>query len=124
MRRIATDVSRGLLSFCIPVTRMYPAKTAGPIEMSFGMWARVGQSKHVLDGGGVSGYPRSSSNFGSGHAGACPRSVYSTRQYGLLSAMLDLFYAYIGTALEVFLSVFVGVQNVAGIGGVVSIIMF
>ena len=24
---------------------------AGPIEMSFGMWAWVGQSHHVLDGG-------------------------------------------------------------------------
>ena len=26
------------------------AKTAEPIEMLFGLWARVSQSKHVLDG--------------------------------------------------------------------------
>jgi len=27
-----------------------PTKTAEPIEMSFGMWIRVGARKHVLDG--------------------------------------------------------------------------
>ena len=30
---------------------MNPAKTAEPIEMLFGMWARVGPHNHVLDGG-------------------------------------------------------------------------
>ena len=30
---------------------LYPAKTVGPIEMSFGVWAWVGPSNHVLDGG-------------------------------------------------------------------------
>ena len=30
---------------------MYPARTAGPIEMPFGMWVGVGPSNHVLDGG-------------------------------------------------------------------------
>ena len=33
------------------VTRMCPAKTAGPTEMPFGMWGGVGDSQHVLDGG-------------------------------------------------------------------------
>ena len=28
-----------------------PCKTAGPIEMPFGMWDGVGPSNHVLDGG-------------------------------------------------------------------------
>ena len=49
---IATDVWRGLyvcLSVC--VTDRYTAKTAGPIEMSFGRWDVVGPSNHVLDGG-------------------------------------------------------------------------
>ena len=32
-------------------TIRYPAKTAGLIEMSFGMWGGVGDSHHVLDGG-------------------------------------------------------------------------
>jgi len=27
----------------------YPAKTAGLIEMAFGMWSGVGHSNHVLD---------------------------------------------------------------------------
>jgi len=29
---------------------MSPAKTAEPIEMPFGLWTRVGQRNHVLDG--------------------------------------------------------------------------
>jgi len=36
---------------CLFVTKRLPAKTAEPIEMPFGMWARVGPSNHVLDGG-------------------------------------------------------------------------
>jgi len=31
------------------VMRMYCGKTAGPIEMPFGMWGGVGRSNHVLD---------------------------------------------------------------------------
>ena len=33
------------------VTTTYPAKTAGPIEMPFGMCDGVGHSNYVLDGG-------------------------------------------------------------------------
>ena len=33
------------------VTKWHHAKTAGPIEMPFGMWSGVGPSNHVLDGG-------------------------------------------------------------------------
>jgi len=36
---------------CVSVTFRYPAKTAGPIEMPFGMWGGVDPSNHVLDGG-------------------------------------------------------------------------
>ena len=36
---------------CLLVTFVSPAKTAEPIEMLFGMLARVGQRNHVLDGG-------------------------------------------------------------------------
>ena len=42
------------LSVCLSVwneTIRYPAKTAGPIELPFGMWGGVGDSHHVLDGG-------------------------------------------------------------------------
>ena len=57
--RPATDVWRGpcvYLSVCLSVcvchlTTRYPAKTAGPIEMPFGMWGWVDHSNHVLDGG-------------------------------------------------------------------------
>jgi len=40
---------------CVYVTGMNPAKTAETIEMPFGMWARVGTSNHVIDGGPRSG---------------------------------------------------------------------
>ena len=33
------------------VTLVSPAKTAEPIEMPFGLWARIGPRNHVLDGG-------------------------------------------------------------------------
>ena len=39
----------GCLCVC-DVTDRYPAKTAGPIEMPFGMWGGVGHGDHVLDG--------------------------------------------------------------------------
>ena len=64
---IATHMWRGL-SVCVSVcdvTTRYPAKTAGPIEMPFGMWGGVGHSNHVLDGGLDA--PRGSGNFGVFH---------------------------------------------------------
>ena len=48
-RPIVTDVWRGR-PVGLSVTRMYPAKTTEPIEMPFGMRARVGTSNHVLVG--------------------------------------------------------------------------
>jgi len=33
------------------VTLVSPAKTAVPIEMPFGLWARMDRENHVLDGG-------------------------------------------------------------------------
>ena len=67
MRPIVTDVWRGLLHscdngptayctcvcVCVSVTKWHPAKTAGTIEMPFGMWGRVGPSNRVLDGRGL-----------------------------------------------------------------------
>ena len=38
------------LSVYLPVTVVSPAKTAEPMEMSFGLRARVGPRNHVLDG--------------------------------------------------------------------------
>ena len=38
------------LSVCLSVTLVSPAKTAEPIEMSFGLWTRVGPRNRVLDG--------------------------------------------------------------------------
>jgi len=35
---------------CRSVTLVSPAKTAGPINMPFGLWPRVGPRNHVLDG--------------------------------------------------------------------------
>ena len=53
------------LSVCLSlVTRMYCGKTAGPIEMQFGMWGGVGDSHHVLDGGPDP--PTGRGNFGVG----------------------------------------------------------
>jgi len=37
-------------SVCRSVTIMSPAKTAEPIDMSFGLWTRVGTRNSVLDG--------------------------------------------------------------------------
>jgi len=50
---IAADVLTCLcvtMSVCDVMTR-YPTKTAGTIEIPFGMWGGVGHSNHVLDGG-------------------------------------------------------------------------
>ena len=54
MRPIATDVCWRGWSVCrlvCDVMDRYPAKTAGPIEMPFGIWGGVGYSNYVLDGG-------------------------------------------------------------------------
>jgi len=45
-----------------------PAKTAKPIEMPFGLWTRVGPSKHVLDGGPD---PHANGNFEGKGAAHC-----------------------------------------------------
>ena len=50
MGPIATDVSVVGRSVWNETFR-YPAKTAGPIELPFGVWGGVGDSHHVLDGG-------------------------------------------------------------------------
>jgi len=51
MRPIVTD--RVAWSFglfvCLSVTLVSPAKTAKPIEMPFGLRARVGSRNHILD---------------------------------------------------------------------------
>jgi len=39
------------LSVCLSVTLVSPAKMDEPIEMLFGLWARMGNRNHVLDGG-------------------------------------------------------------------------
>ena len=70
-------------SVCRSVTRMYPAKMAGLIEMLFGMWALVGHSYHVLDGG-------PDSHPGKGACSGMPAVVYSTTQCGVLSNYFDL----------------------------------
>ena len=66
------------MSVCLYVTGMNPAKTAGPIEMPFGMCARLGPSNHALDVG--VGIPQGEWEIlgvgKHGHALACPRSVY------------------------------------------------
>ena len=41
------------LSVCRSVTLVSPAKTPAPIEMPFGLWARMGRRNHMLDGGPV-----------------------------------------------------------------------
>jgi len=48
MRRIVTDAVAW--SVCLSVTIVSPAKTAGPIELPFGVWPRVRSGHHVLDG--------------------------------------------------------------------------
>ena len=67
---------------CLSVTTVSPAKTAKPMEMSFGMWTGVGLRNHVLDGS-----PDPHTRLwgrkvaGSGHAGTCQvrGSIYSKR---------------------------------------------
>ena len=54
MGRIASDVSvvsRSVSRSVWNETIRYPGKTAGPIELPFGVWGGVGDSHHVLDGG-------------------------------------------------------------------------
>jgi len=63
MGRIATDVSVVGLSVWNETIR-YSAKTAGPIELPFGMWGGVEGNHHVLDGGPDP--PTVRGNFGAG----------------------------------------------------------
>ena len=49
MQPIVTD--RVAWSIGLSVTLVSPAKTAGPIEMPFGLWTRVGPGNRALDGG-------------------------------------------------------------------------
>jgi len=46
--RVTLSVGR---SVCRSVTLVSPAKTAEPIEMPFGLWARIGPRNHVLGEG-------------------------------------------------------------------------
>jgi len=46
--RVAWSVRR---SVGLTVTLVSPAKTTAPIEMPFGLWARMSRRNHVLDGG-------------------------------------------------------------------------
>ena len=79
-------------SVCLSVTQMYPGKSAEPIEMTFGVWARVGPFNHVIDGGRDP--PGEMGNFGGWKIWAYPRSVYSTTRCGLLSNYCDLWLNY------------------------------
>jgi len=45
--RVAWTVGR---SVCWSVTVVSPVETAEPIEMPYGLWARVGPRNYVLDG--------------------------------------------------------------------------
>ena len=51
MRPIATDGVERSICVCQYVTGMSSAKTTEPIDMPFGMRARVGPRNHVLNGG-------------------------------------------------------------------------
>jgi len=49
---IAVDVAFSVcLSVCLLDTTMSPSETAEPIEMSFGLWTRLGSRNHVLGWG-------------------------------------------------------------------------
>ena len=58
---------------CRSVTLVSPAKTAGPIEMPFGLRTRVGPWNHVLDGG--PGPPTGRGNFEGEDPGAAHSKV-------------------------------------------------
>jgi len=60
MRSIVTD--RVAWSVGLSVTLVNSTKTAEPIEMPFGFWARMGPRNHVLDG--VTDLPMERGNFG------------------------------------------------------------
>ena len=47
MRFVVTD----RVAWSVGLSVVIPAKTAEPIEMPFGWWARMGPGNHVLDGG-------------------------------------------------------------------------
>jgi len=61
MRPILTD--RVAWSVCRSVTLVSPARTAEPIERLFGLWTRLVQRNHVLDGGAELQIPLQRGNF-------------------------------------------------------------
>ena len=82
MHRLSIDAAAYCYTRCYVVhlsvypwqlTVVYPAKTAEPIEMPFSMWARVGPSNNVLDGG--PDLFRWRGNFGGGDSWAWSRSI-------------------------------------------------
>ena len=80
MRPIATDVCGVVcVSVSLFVTLTYFAKTAEPIDIPFGVWARVGPSNHVLDGGR---YPPGKGQF-------CEWAYMGMRQHDTL--LVDIF---------------------------------
>ena len=74
MRPIATDVVACSVCLCVSVrvyiAGMITAKTAEPIEIPCGMWARVSPSNHVSDEMGVR-IPQGKGQFWNGE-GAVP----------------------------------------------------
>ena len=64
------------------VTGMNSAKTAEPIEMLFGMWARVVPSNYVLDRGRDP--TRGIGSFGGEQTWACPSMPVVGLQRGLI----------------------------------------
>ena len=63
MRPVVTDRVA-----CRFVTVVSPAKMAEPIEIPFGLWARMGPRNHVLDGGADPSMGRGNYEGGKGRA--------------------------------------------------------
>ena len=73
-------------SVCLSVTVVSPAKTAEPIEISFGIWTRVGQRSRVLGGGA---HWRHLANT------VEPSTVHVRRRCGLLSDYFEHLYKFV-----------------------------
>jgi len=83
MRPIVTDAVAWSVS--LSVTVVSHAKTAEPIEMSFGLWTRVGQRNRVLDGAQI---PHAKGKFWGERAVHCKlqytgTSVVSCAMFGM-----------------------------------------
>jgi len=63
--RVAWSVG---LSVCLSVTLVTPAKTTGPIQMSFGLWTQMGPRNRVLDGVQI---PHAKGQFDTKEAAQC-----------------------------------------------------